>query len=112
MRDGKEAGGGRFDDIDSNLTVFALANGLDLSRNAGSRVLEWFSEGLERSIVIEVTATGFRVRAATWPSEAPAVRSEVTLHDDLSPEELRSALSGAIDAANALEAPGTDPDGN
>lgn len=105
MSDGTDTGGGRFDGIDSNLTVFALANGLDLVRSDDRRRLEWFSEGLERAVLIEAVDGGFRVRALTWRSGKPEVRSERPVADALPADELRAALSGAIDTANGLAAP-------
>ncbi|NIQ57576.1 MAG: hypothetical protein GWN71_30560, partial [Gammaproteobacteria bacterium] len=65
----ESGGGGHFDGIDSNLTVFALANGLDLAKGDGFRRFEWFSEGLERSIVVETDgADAFLVRIMSWRS--------------------------------------------
>ena len=103
-----EAGDGRFDSIDANLTVFALANGVDLIRTDGQRRLEWFSEGLERGVTIDAEGGGFTVRALTWRSPTPEVRTEEEVADGLSAAEVRSTLPDAIDAANALTAPGPE----
>lgn len=108
-----DSGGGRFDGIDSNLTVFALANGLDLAKGDGYRRLEWFSEGLERGILIEADdADGFRVRVMTWRSGKPDLRTEASVADELAADDVRAALSDAIDTANGLVAPGAEPPSN
>lgn len=105
MSDETDTGGGRFDGIDSNLTVFALANGLDLIRGDDRRRLEWFSEGLERGVLIEAVDGGFRVLALTWRSGQSEIRSESLVAEALSGDDLRTALPGAIDTANGLTAP-------
>ena len=103
-----DAGDGRFESIDASLTVFALANGVDLIRTDGRRRLEWFSEGLERGVVIDADSDGFTVRALTWRSSRPDVRSQQEVAEGLSASEVRSTLPDAIDAANALAAPGPE----
>ena len=109
MEDGMDAGAAEFDGIDSNLTVFALANGLDLSKGDGYRRLEWFSEGLERCVVIDGDgADRFALRAMTWRTSRPEARTEERVADGLSSDEVRGALSDAIDRANELEAPTSD----
>ncbi len=106
MDDGTTRDGGHFDGIDPNLTVFALANGLDLAKAEGHRRLEWFSEGLERGIVIETgPGGGFDVHVLTWRSGRTESRTERTVAEGLSAADLRSMLSDAIDTANGLEAP-------
>ncbi|MDX1647754.1 MAG: hypothetical protein R3304_11470 [Longimicrobiales bacterium] len=107
-REGLDANGDPYEVIDSNLTVFALANGLDLSKADGHRTLEWFSEGLERGVVIDTSGDGFRVRARTWRSSRPDVRAEALVAEDLSPEALRPVLEEAVEAANRLMAPGPE----
>jgi len=97
-----------FDGIDSKLTVFALANGMDLVKEPGSRRLEWFTGGLERGIVIEESeADGFDLRALAWSMgkperavEAPVGRASV--------EALSSALENAIEVANRLSSTGSE----
>lgn len=108
MDDGTAGGGGRFEAIDSSLTVFALANGLDLAKGEDYRRLEWFSEGLERGIVIEVGGGGFNVRALTWRSRHADERTEHAIAEGLSASELRTTLPDAIETANGLEAPQRD----
>ena len=106
MDDGTAREGGHFEAIDSNLTVFALANGLDLAKADGHRRLEWFSEGLERGIVIEPTdGGGYDVRVLTWRSGRPESQNERVVSEGLSVQDLRSSLSDAIETANGLEAP-------
>jgi hypothetical protein len=54
MSDGTgQAMDGTFEAVDPKLNVFALANGMDLTKSDDSRSLEWFTEGLERSLPIE-----------------------------------------------------------
>lgn len=103
---GTDVTGGGFDGIDSDLTVFALANGVDLAKSEGVRRLEWFSEGLERGVVIEAGDGGtFTVVAMTWRSGRPELRAESRVSEGLSPAELRRALPDAIETANGLDAP-------
>jgi hypothetical protein len=105
MEDGMDTGGGPFDAIDSNLTVFALANGLDLEKGDDFRRLEWFSEGLERCIVVAADGSGdFSVAVRTWRSGRPEATTEAPVATGLSVDEIRKALPGAIDTANALDA--------
>jgi len=96
-------GGGLFDAIDPRLNVFALANGMDLLKGDGYRRLEWFTEGLERAIVIEAGSTeSFHVRVVSWRTGSTEVLGEAELGDDLSGKEVGSVLDTAIDAANGL----------
>ncbi|MDX1492653.1 MAG: hypothetical protein R3253_01165 [Longimicrobiales bacterium] len=106
MSDGKQDPTDRFDAVDSNLTVFALANGIDLVKGEGHRRLEWFSEGLERGIVIEVRGDGaFDVTALTWRGRSPGRRSEAVVAEEVPAPGLRDTLAQAIDTANGLDAP-------
>ena len=95
-----------FEAIDPKLTMFALANGMDLSKGEDYRRLEWFSEGLERGILIRPDGDGgFDVDVVAWRNGRPdELRGESaesgTAADDISP-----VLAAAIDTANALEAP-------
>lgn len=101
-----DTGGGPFDAIDSNLTVFALANGLDLEKGDDFRRLEWFSEGLERCIVIAADGAGdFSVTVRSWRSGRPEAATGSPVAEGLSVDEIREALPGAIDTANELDAP-------
>lgn len=93
----------RFDAIDARLNVFALANGMDLTKDADFRRLEWFTEGLERGILIEAGDDGaFRVHVLSWPSGSAEIRGRASLGDGLSEAELAGLLPSAIDAANEL----------
>lgn len=106
MSDGTQSSGDRFDDVDSNLTVFALANGTDLVKGEGHRRLEWFSEGLERGIVIEAKEDGrFDVTALTWRARSARRRTEMSVGESVPASELRSTLADAIHMANGLDAP-------
>lgn len=94
---------GLFDAIDPKLTVFALANGMDLAKGDDHRRLEWFTEGLERGILIEAEATGsFRVSVMSWPTGSTEVRKEAGIGEGISAEDLAGTLPDAIDSANGL----------
>ena len=92
-----------FDAIDAKLTVFALANGTDLSKGERYRRLEWFTEGFERGILIETgTSETYRITVQRWKTGAEDDRTESLVGHDLSVEEVGAALSDAITAANDL----------
>lgn len=96
-----------FETIDPKLTVFALANGMDLSKADDHRRLEWFSEGLERAILIRSVADGgFAVDVMAWRNGAPDRRTEDVAAEVTDVAEISAVLNAAIDTANALEAPG------
>jgi hypothetical protein len=98
-----ESGGGRLDGIDPRLNVFALANGMDLSKGPGFRRLEWFTEGKERGILIESDGDGsFKAKAITWSTGSDEIRDSAEIGDRLSAEELVKCLGQAIETANAL----------
>lgn len=102
------------EDIDADLTIFALANGLDLlraSESRESRVLEWYSEKMERRIVLTPTdaATPGAPTGALDISIAAEARidgGKRELRRDfrtaVAPGELKTVLPTAIDAGNAL----------
>jgi len=97
-------GGGPFDAVDPKLTVFALANGLDLIKGAASRRLEWFTEGLERAILVEAGPDGgFEVQALCWSTGSSEVRARTAVAGCASAEELVRTLPAGIEAANGLE---------
>ena len=100
-----EAEGGVFDGLDPKLTVFALANGMDLAKGEGYRRLEWFTEGLERGILLEPGAAGLRLVVLTWKTGHADRLTDAVVAEDVAPEGVTKLLDGAIEAANALEAP-------
>ena len=106
MSEGMHAGahgGDPFEAIDPRLNVFALANGMDLSKGSGFRRLEWFTEGLERGILIEADGDdGFRLGVLTWPTGSTEISAQASVGGDLSGEDLIGQLQTAIDAANEL----------
>ncbi|MBW3534766.1 MAG: hypothetical protein KY453_06035 [Gemmatimonadetes bacterium] len=97
--------------LDPDLTIFALANGMDLARERGGascRALEWFREGLERVIRIEFDGgaasiwVGARRGRRSEPGEARReLRGRVPLPE--LKEGLRPIMNEALDAANALD---------
>ena len=96
--------GGPFEAIDPKLTVFALANGMDLAKEERSRQLSWFTEGLERGLRIELgTGDSFVVTALAWRFNAPDHATDARVSDDVRLADLTATLERAIDAANALQ---------
>ena len=94
---------GLLDELDPKLTVFALANGVGLSKGAGHRRLEWFSESFERGILIEVENSGsFRLRVMRWPTGSAEAQNEEAVGEGLTVANVVSALPEAIDSANRL----------
>ena len=91
-----------FEAIDPRLNVFALANGMDLTKEAGSRRLEWFTDGLERGIVIEVREDGFRVGVASWRTGSTEIVREASVGGALSSDDVMGILDSSIEAANRL----------
>lgn len=96
--------------LDPDLTIFALANGMDLARERGDvpcRSLEWFREGLERAIRIEadggVASVWVLARRGrrSQPGEARReLRGRVSIPE--LKEALRPLMNEALEAANAL----------
>ncbi len=96
-------GGEVFAAIDPKLNVFALANGMDLSKGSGFRRLEWFTEGLERGILIEADGDdGFRLGVLSWPTGSTEFGAPASVGEGLSGEDLIGQLQTAIEAANEL----------
>lgn len=102
--------GGVLAEIDADLNIFALANGLDLLRDPDgrpARVLEWYREQMERRLVL--------TPAAQAPETAVDIELNVEARVDgqkrllsrgfleaTAPGDLRASLPRAIDACNAL----------
>ncbi len=98
--------GGLFDAIDSKLTVFALANGMDLSKGEDYRRLEWFTEGLERGILVRRgEGESFDLTVMAWKTGHTEARSESPADAGLPEADVSGALLGAIETANALGEP-------
>jgi hypothetical protein len=98
-------------DVDPELNIFALANGLDLLKNrsdAPDRTLEWYRDGMERRIGIRAEASGrFRVTVeASRKENGDTLVAAADLSGPLTAEELRAGLrtllSDGIEAANGL----------
>lgn len=103
MSDGATpAGGGAFEAIDPRLNVFALANGMDLTKGAGTRRLEWFTDGLERGILVEVEDAGFRVGVLSWRTGSTEIVKQASVGGALSAEDVMGILDSAIETANQL----------
>lgn len=104
---GDEIGTGPFEGIDPRLTIFALANGMDLNKNGGVRRLEWYRDGHDRGILLSPAADGtISVSAQAWKrgDEASLRRTPVKEHvpaGELA-ESLTSLLERGLEAANTL----------
>jgi hypothetical protein len=112
MTNGAEgsATAGVFGSLDAKLTVFALANGVDLAKGEGYRRLEWFTEGLERGILLEPCAdNACRLVVMAWKTGKAEQRNDHLLADEVPMDDVPGMLDDAIEAANALDWP-TAPD--
>ena len=97
---------GKFEAVDAKLTVYALANGMDLIKGEGFRRLEWYLDRMDRGILVSVTPAGaLEVTAMAWSGDVETARKETVGDPILSEDlvaELTAALDNAIDKANAL----------
>ncbi len=99
---------GPFDMVDPKLTIFALANGMDLLKDdAGERQLTWYRDGRERGILITPGAAGSLTLTATaWMTNKPETRTTKVVRESVDPAALSAALSQTLDevlnAANEL----------
>jgi hypothetical protein len=103
--DDVRAGEDGFAAMDPRLTVFALANGVDLAKGEGYRRLEWFSDGFERGIVIEADGdASFYVGIVRWKSAGTEeeVPTPTPLERGVNAQDVVSLLDRAVEAANAL----------
>ena len=92
-----------FEAIDPKLTVFALANGMDLVKEDGSRRLSWFTEGRERGLQIGPGQAGyFSVTALAWQTRSPEDTASSPIASDVAVDELMATLERGIEDANAL----------
>lgn len=94
--------GDAFAAIDPKLTVFALANGVDLARGEHHRRLEWYSDGFERGILIATDGTGFGIALLKWKSGQADAAEPEGFREGVSLEDVMKLLGEAVDAANAL----------
>lgn len=99
--------GDPLDALDPTLTMFALANGMDLVREPSVRRLEWYRDGLDRGIRLEAGPDGgLAASALAWNREDPGAAPRSKRLDPLPPappsRTLTAALEEALRAANAL----------
>lgn len=107
---GRRAGEEPLLGIDSELNIFALANGVDLLRNVSDdpdRILEWYREGMERRIVIRASGSGrYAITVSASRGRGGEARmttrslAEITAADLRN--DLRQFLSDGIERANEL----------
>lgn len=96
-------GAADFGALDPRLTVYALANGMDLAKGPRYRRLEWFTEGLERGIMIEVQADGtLTVDVLCWKTGQAEKLATENIDSGLAVEAVGALLDPAIERANAL----------
>ena len=100
------SGGSPFSGVDSKLTMYALANGMDLMKDEGSRRLAWYRDGMDRGISVSLTAGGeLEVTAMAWSGDPDGARRQ-KVGDALTPDDLTAQLStvldGATETANTL----------
>ena len=98
--------GSPFGRVDSKLTMYALANGMDLIKDEASRRLQWYRDGRDRGILLSPAGDGgLEVTALAWSGDPDAVQRE-KVGDDIPSGDLAARLSTALDvateAANAL----------
>jgi len=101
------AGVGPFEGIDPKLTIFALANGMDLEKNGGSRRLTWYRDGHDRGILLAAGADGaISVTAQAWKRGDDASLRHTPIGESLEPatlaEKLTSILENGLETANSL----------
>lgn len=97
-----------FEAVDPKLTIYALANGMDLLKDPpGERCLHWYRDGRERGVVITVEPDGsLSLAAAAWMIRAPEGRETHPVRSGVRPAEMSDRLSDTlaevVDAANRL----------
>lgn len=95
-----DGGGTVFEVLDPRLTIYALANGMDLVKLPGHRRLEWYRDGRDRGILIAEAGPGsVSVRALTWKRSDPDSNREEPHTPRIDAEELAKSLSQVLDAA-------------
>jgi hypothetical protein len=113
MTDARTGGGeghpASMEAVDRKLNVFALANGIDLTRLGDARVLAWYRDGMERGVRVEPGGGDgtWAIRATAAPDGRTPARAVVrTLESALDVGQILSRfkelMAGALDAANAL----------
>ncbi len=104
---GNESGAVPFEGIDPKLTIFALANGMDLTRNGDTRRLEWYFDGFDRGILLTAGGDGtVTVAALAWKRGDDASVRSTPVREAVPLEELAGSLTSlleqGLEAANAL----------
>ena len=100
--------------LDSELNIFALANGMELIRDrSGSpdRVLTWYSDGAERQIIVTAHAAqpegavDVRVGVGGGGLDHRPPEATESFREGIAPGELRKLLEEAVTSANNLIRP-------
>ncbi len=98
---------GPFEKVDPKLTIYALANGMDLVKeDPEERMLTWYRDGRERAILITLQSDSvFTLSAAAWATNRADSRTAKEIRT-IPADELTGALSTILDevieAANEL----------
>ena len=93
-----------FGDVDAKLNIYALANGMDLVKRDAARELEWYKDGRDRGILVELSEGGRLTVSATAIIDR---REDGTglmeiVERDLNPAELTDTFSAVLDRATEL----------
>jgi hypothetical protein len=96
-----------FEGIDPKLTIYALANGMDLNKNGGMRRLEWYRDGHDRGILLAAGAGGaISLSAQAWKRGDEASMRVSPVQENVPRDELigslTSLLERGLEAANEL----------
>lgn len=95
----RQGDGGPFELIDPELTIYALANGMDLAKEADARRLGWYREGRERQIRIATVGgrEGFSLVASAWRTGDEESRTDDALGQVASARELLERLRDLLE---------------
>lgn len=100
--------------LDSDLNIYALANGMELIRNRGGvegRVLTWYSDRAERQILISAAsgeaanAVNVLIGVGGGGLQHKPPEATQSFREGIAPGELRKLLDEAVQKANALVRP-------
>ena len=100
---------GPFDVVDPKLTIYALANGMDLVKeDDATRLLTWYRDGRERGIEItpDPDGAGLTLTAVAWATNKPETRQAAVVRSGVDQDALAAKLSDSLEdvmeAANGL----------
>lgn len=100
--------------LDSDLNIYALANGMELIRDRGGspgRVLTWYNEGAERQIIVSASsgdalnAVDVVVGVGGGGLRHKPPEATESFREGIAPGELKKLLDQGVTQANALTRP-------